>query len=105
MYSELVLPYAGITVDQIVGINQDINPDEIAAGLTILLPAGKLSARDKEILDGIGTTYRLYPVRAGEALKDIINKRGITMEELEELNPGINLNKVKGRQQKLALCG
>lgn len=97
-----MLPYAGITVDQIIGINHDINPDEIADGMTILLPAGKLSSRDKEILDGIGTTYRLYPVRAGESLKDIIDKRGITMDELQELNPGINLNKVKGRQEKLA---
>lgn len=36
-------------------------------GQTLLLPAGKLSARDKEILAGIGPwTYRTYPVRAGE---------------------------------------
>ncbi len=90
-------------MDQVIGINMDINPDEITDGMTILLPAGKLSSRDKEILDGIGTTYRLYPVRAGESLADVIAKRGITMEEMEELNPGINLNKIKGRQQKLAL--
>ena len=38
-------------------------------GQTLILPAHKLSARDKEILAGIGPwSYRTYPVRAGETL-------------------------------------
>jgi hypothetical protein len=95
---------AGITIEQVVKINQDINIDVVAEGQTILLPAGKLSARDKEILDGMGVTYRLYPVRAGESLKDITAKRDITMEEMEQLNPGINLNRVKGGRHRTSIA-
>ena len=46
---------ADITVDQLVSMNPDINPGKLEEGQTILLPAAKLSVRDKEILDGIGT--------------------------------------------------
>lgn len=40
--------------------------------------------------------YRIYPVRAGEELKDIIVKRKITVEEMQGLNPGVDLQKLKG---------
>ena len=41
--------------------------EALVEGQTLLLPAGALSTRDKEILAGIGPwTYRTYPVRAGE---------------------------------------
>jgi hypothetical protein len=39
-----------------------VKPDAVAAGQTILLPAGTLSSRDREILEGIGAVYRIYPV-------------------------------------------
>jgi len=68
----------------------------VTEGQTILLPSGKLSSRDKEILEGIDKAYRFYPVRAGEKLGDIITKRKITTVEMEELNPGVDLNKLKG---------
>jgi hypothetical protein len=45
-------------VQQIASINHDVNPDRVREGLTILLPASGLSARDKEILEGIGSVYR-----------------------------------------------
>lgn len=31
--------------------------------------------------------YRLYPVRGGEKLNDIISKRNISIEEFSKLNP------------------
>lgn len=45
-------------MQQIKSINHDINPDRVGEGQTILLPGGSLSARDKEILEGIGAVYR-----------------------------------------------
>lgn len=46
---------------------------------------------------GIGPrTYRTYPVRAGENIKDIISKRGITRVEVDQLNPEVNLDKLTG---------
>lgn len=77
-------------------MNPDIDPDKVKEGQTILLPAGKLSSRDKEILEGIGNVYRVYPVRKGESLKDVITKRNISRQEMVNLNPGVNLDRLKG---------
>jgi LysM repeat protein len=38
----------------------------------------------------------VYPVRKGESLTDVIKKRNITVQEMKELNPGVNLDKLKG---------
>eukprot|EP00775_Hariotina_reticulata_P004805 gene4804-5053_t len=86
----------GLTVQQVVSINPDVKPDAVGAGQTILLPAGTLSSRDREILEGIGSVYRVYPVRKGENLSDIISKRQISKQEMSGLNPGVNLDKLKG---------
>lgn len=88
----------GFTVLQITSINPDLNPDKVSEGQTILLPASGLSSRDKEILEGIGSVYRIYPVRKGEALSDVMTKRNITRAEMEALNANINLEKLKEGQ-------
>eukprot|EP00877_Chromochloris_zofingiensis_P010630 jgi/Chrzof1/5820/Cz16g17030.t1 len=88
----------GFSVQQITSMNPDIKPDKITAGQTILVPSGSLSSRDKEILEGIGQVYRIYPVRKGETLVDIISKRNITRTEMEVLNAGVNLDKLKENQ-------
>lgn len=95
---ESIAKKRSLTVGQVLGVNPDLNTAKLAEGATILLPAGKLSSRDKEILAGIGTGYRVYPVRAGETLNDIISKRKITIKEIQSLNPGININKVEAGQ-------
>lgn len=89
-----VLP-VDIQLDDLAHLNTGLKADELKAGQTILLPANKLSSRDKEILSGIGNkTYRVYPVRDGENLTDIISKRGITRAEMEALNPEVKLDKL-----------
>lgn len=88
----------GFTIDQVVSINHDVKVDAVKEGDTILLPAGSLSSRDKEILGGIGASYRVYPVRKGEKLSDILSKREISEAEFKELNPGIDGNKIKENQ-------
>mmetsp|Transcript_38834 Transcript_38834/g.83627 ORF Transcript_38834/g.83627 Transcript_38834/m.83627 type:complete len:216 (+) Transcript_38834:33-680(+) len=85
----------GISVKEILAMNPDVSASTVTVGKTILLPAGKLSQRDKEILGGIGRGYRVYPVRAGENLDDIISKRNISREEMEQLNPGTDLDSLK----------
>lgn len=88
-----------IPLEDVLQLNPDISPDVIIAGQTILLPAGKLSERDKEIFGGIVTgEARLYPVREGETLEDILGKRGITMKEFTALNPDINVNNIESKQ-------
>lgn len=91
---------AEIRFEELVALNHDMNPDSLVEGQTILLPGGKLSSRDREILAGIGpATYRTYPVREGEVLQDIMEKRNITRTEMEALNPGINLDKLSSEWQ------
>lgn len=85
-----------VTVEQILGINPDCKVDSVAEGQTIVLPANKLSSRDKEILSGIGTTYRVYPIRAGETLSEVLSKRGISVEEFQKLNPSVEVDKIHG---------
>ena len=78
--------------------------DDVKAGMTILLPAEKLSARDRAIIDGIGKVNepRTYPTRAGETIDDILTSRKIARGEVEKLNPGVKLAALKaGTKLKL----
>ena len=97
----LVVDFANIAeikFEELVALNHDMNPDILVEGQTILLPGGKLSSRDREILAGIGpATYRTYPVREGEVLQDIMEKRNITRAEMEALNPGISLDRLSSK--------
>jgi hypothetical protein len=82
---------------RLIKLNHEIDPNNVAEGQTILVPVGRLSDRDREILDGMGGgRYRTYPIRMGEKLDEVLSKRGITMEEFEKLNPEVNTKKVTG---------
>merc|ERR1712188_193838 len=82
-----------VKIEDILSVNHGLRKEKIEEGQTILLPSSKLSERDREILDGVkgGGKYRAYPVRKGEAIEDIIEKRGIKMAEVEALNEGVDL--------------
>lgn len=43
---------ADVTVKEIIALNHGIDPKNVEEKQTILIPGGKLSARDKEILAG-----------------------------------------------------
>ena len=160
--------FAEVSTKEIIALNHGLDPKNIQEKQTILIPAGKLSSRDKEILAGapyksslpslllfnssllplpiyiitakaisllfpdthpgcsrsgkhsqcllqcpaciagcllmhhipaagIGPrSYRTYPVRSGEDITDIISKRGITREEVNALNPEVNLDRLSG---------
>uniref|UniRef100_A0A061S4E5 Chitinase-related protein n=1 Tax=Tetraselmis sp. GSL018 TaxID=582737 RepID=A0A061S4E5_9CHLO len=88
-----------IAMEDVLQLNQDLDPDNILAGTTILLPAGKLSKRDMEIVNGIKTgASREYPVREGETLADILERRKITMDEFLLLNPETDPEEIKAGQ-------
>ena len=94
----------GLAVDDLV----TLNAGHVSAarpptpGQALVLPAGKLSARDRDILAGItpgsGARFRPYPVRKGETAADIAAKRGISPAELAALNPGVDLGKLAANQ-------
>ena len=91
---ETIAQKRSMKVDEIRKINSKLSSGaEAKVGDTILLPAGKLSARDKDIIDGITKINqpRIYPTRKGESIMDIIEPRGIAFEDVKKLNPGVNL--------------
>jgi LysM repeat protein len=99
----------GISIEQIKALNPSLDvttEDYLVPGMTILLPAGKLSERDNQILSGIGSgsKTRIYPVRKGETIQAIAANRGIPIEKLKQLNPAVDLEKLKG-DEKLLLPG
>jgi hypothetical protein len=89
--------FADLNMKEVLKLNHNIDPNNLKEGSTIILPMGKLSARDRQILDGMRAgNYRTYPVRKGETLEDILGKRKITMDEFKALNPDVNVKKIKG---------
>jgi hypothetical protein len=84
-------------VPELVKLNHDLDPNNLKEGQTILVPAGALSERDREIIAGVDRgAWRTYPVRKGEALTDILEKRNITLEEFTRLNPDVLPTEIKG---------
>lgn len=78
-------------------LNHEMDPNNLKEGQTILVPAGALSERDREIIQGVDRgAWRTYPVRKGEALSDILEKRKISMDEFQKLNPDILPTEIKG---------
>jgi len=95
---ESIAEKRGFEVQQLKKLNHSIKKSELVEGTTIVVPAGALSDRDKEIIQGIGWRYRTYPVRAGESIEAITSKRGITTAEIEKLNPDVDTKKLKTNQ-------
>lgn len=95
---ESIAEKRGFEVKELEKLNHSISKSELMEGTTIILPASALSERDKEIISGIGWRYRTYPVRKGETMEEIISKRGISMAEMEKLNPNVDLHKLKTNQ-------
>lgn len=88
----------GFEMFEIRKLNSKIDLSDLHEGQTLLLPAGKFSARDMLMLKGleVGTDHRNYVVRNGERIDEIVKKRDISMKEVEELNPKINIKKLRG---------
>lgn len=95
---ESIADKRGFEISELKKLNHQVNLSKLEEGQTILLPSVALSERDKEIISGIGWRYRTYPVRKGETIDEIISKRGITMAEMEKLNPDVDLKKLKAYQ-------
>lgn len=97
-------PCADMQLKRLIKLNHEIDPNNVGEGQTIVVPVGKLSDRDRLILDGMGQgRYRTYPIRKGEKLEEVLSKRGISMEEFEKLNPGVNPKKVPGMRSTISL--
>lgn len=51
-FQQPVAPCAEVSAKEIIALNHGMDPKNIQEKQTILIPAGKLSSRDKEILAG-----------------------------------------------------
>jgi LysM repeat protein len=74
----------------------------VSPGERLVLPASRLSARDREILAGITPgsrqRFRPYPVRAGETAAAIAANRKIGVAELAAANPGVDMERLAANQ-------
>ncbi|KAK3253267.1 hypothetical protein CYMTET_37476 [Cymbomonas tetramitiformis] len=96
----------GLGINEIRALNPGLDDDKIVPGQTILLPAGRFSQRDLEILSGIGTgPTRIYPVRKGETIEAIAASRGIALPAVEELNPTVDIYDLSGGENILLPAG
>ncbi|MGH2460628.1 MAG: LysM peptidoglycan-binding domain-containing protein [Chloroflexota bacterium] len=66
----------GVSADRLAGANQVSDPDSIAIGQTLSIPAGAASAR----------APRTYAVQAGDSLSSIAQTFGITVDRLISVN-------------------
>ena len=81
-------------VDEIRKINSKLSSGaEAKVRDTILLPAGKLSARDKDIIDGITKINQptITPRARARSIEDIIEPRGSRSRTSRSSSPGVNL--------------
>jgi len=77
-----------MSVGEILEMNKGIEGSTIRTGQTLLIPGNKLSLRDMSIISGLapGQKVREYPLRKGEKVADVAAARGISMDEIKELN-------------------
>lgn len=91
-----------IPVKLVISLNPSLEAskgDALQAGEKLLLPGHRYSRRDREIMAGIATGVgkggtRTYPLRQGERLADVLRARDISMDEVRQLNPGVNLDRL-----------
>ena len=88
----------GLEMNEVRKLNTKIDMSQLQVGQTLLLPAGRFSSRDLQMLQGLetGTDHRKYVVRDKERIKEIVQKRGISLDEVQRLNPNMNLQKIRG---------
>lgn len=78
----------GVSVQEILKNNKHIAPKKLKAGDKICIPVAEKPKAKKEAKAKKEQDYEYYTVQKGARLKDIANKLGVPLKELEALNPG-----------------
>ncbi|MGC8852974.1 MAG: LysM peptidoglycan-binding domain-containing protein, partial [Hydrogenobacter sp.] len=77
----------GVSVQEILKNNKHIAPKKLKAGDKICIPVAEKPKAKKEAKAKKEQDYEYYTVQKGARLKDIANKLGVPLKELEALNP------------------
>ena len=89
-----------MNVDDLITLNASRlgSRRSVSPGERLVLPASRLSSRDREILAGIepgsGQRFRPYPVRSVETAAAIAANRKISVAELQAANPGVDIDRL-----------
>jgi len=75
----------GVSVKEILSNNKHLDPSKIKAGDKICIPIAEKPQRKKESKKA--QEYEYYTVQKGARLKDVAKRLGISLKELEALNP------------------
>lgn len=83
----------GLSVHELLSLNHELDEERFEEGQSILVPAEAMSKQDRQVLSNMmERQYRTYVVRRHEAIEDIIEPRDIDLSEVEQLNPGTDLD-------------
>jgi LysM repeat protein len=82
----------GLTVENILALNPDVNPEALQVGYVLLIPPGTVTptptpTRDPSLPTPTQGDFIVHIVERGDTLGSIAEQYGVTIEEIRESNP------------------
>ena len=91
----------GTTVSEIKRLNPDINVDRLSIGQRILISDGKVAEKSVEkkpvVVEREGEEW--YTLQPGDVVGRVAQRYGTTSKRIAELNPDINIDRVRDGQR------
>lgn len=91
----------GTTVSEIKRLNPDINVDRLSIGQRILISDGKVAEKSvekkPEVVEREGEEW--YTLQPGDVVGRVAQRYGTTSKRIAELNPDINIDRVRDGQR------
>lgn len=82
----------GLDMHELLALNHELDPEQLDGNPSILVPQGSVSDSDRMVLANMkARRYRTYAVKRNESILDIIDSRNIAREEVDALNPEVDL--------------
>lgn len=90
---------AGISIETLKSHNPQLKSDVIHPGQILFIPVPDHRAPALDPSEAPGSLTEIYTVRRGDTASAIADSHGLTLSELRQLNPSINLNTIYVGQQ------
>ncbi len=81
----------GITLENLLALNPGLQASHYEAGAEILVPDTDASSADSKVSSAFEQNNNQYTVKAGDTFYGISRAYGISIEQLQNANPGLNI--------------